>query len=185
MHAPTAGEVLTIPNAISAAGFGMAVHGAARIDTPIGVAEVVAGRLLDLADGPVARRTGQTSEFGAAVDATLDKLGGLAIIAGLWRHDAAPKPVLAAIVAQNAANTAATAIAAKRHPKTELAPTRNGKHAMGWQNAALFTYAAANLVKDIHPRAARAGRFLAGFAAAVGVGYYGARATAEYFRRSR
>ena len=58
---------------MSLAGAVLAWRGAKRINTTAGVAQVVAGRLIDTLDGTVARQTGQTSNFGAIVDAGLDK----------------------------------------------------------------------------------------------------------------
>ncbi len=66
-------DILTIPNAMSIAGAVLAWRGAKRIDTAAGIAQVAAGRFIDILDGIVARKTGQTSDFGALLDAGLDK----------------------------------------------------------------------------------------------------------------
>ena len=67
-------DVFTIPNLISVTGAALAMHGSEKIDTPEGLAECVVGRLADVLDGKVARMTGQTSNFGAALDAITDKI---------------------------------------------------------------------------------------------------------------
>ncbi len=181
---PTSSELFTLPNAISATGFALAVRGSSNLETPQGLFETAAGRSLDLVDGAVARATGQTSEFGATVDATLDKFAGLAIVVSEWRKEIAPKAALIAMLAQNVVNASATAVAMKRHPECDFAPTKDGKHAMAVQNFALASYAIAGLFKESHPRAHRGFRALGHLATGVGVGYYGVKATAEYIHRA-
>lgn len=179
-------DVLTAPNAISAAGFALAVHGAMRVDTPRGVGEAIAGRLLDLADGAVARATGQGSEFGAAVDATLDKFAGLTILIREYQEGIAPTPALAAMFVQNTINGVATAAAMKKHPNEKLERTTEGALAMAIQNAALALYAGANLAKDKKmPRTQAAMYYLGHAATAIGVGYFGTKATKQYLGRAR
>ncbi len=178
-------EVATLPNAISVTGFALALHGASHLDTPVGLAETATGRLLDLVDGPVARATGQSSEFGATVDATLDKFAGLAIVASEWRKDLAPKAALVAMLGQNVANSVATAVAIKRHPDLDLSPTRDGKYAMASQNLALAAYAQSQIVQENYPRTSHLLRSIGHAATAVGVGYYGVKATADYVRRAK
>ena len=54
-------NILTIPNAMSVAGAVLALRGAKRIDTTAGIAQVAAGRFIDVLDGIVARKTGQSA----------------------------------------------------------------------------------------------------------------------------
>ncbi|MFZ1484355.1 MAG: CDP-alcohol phosphatidyltransferase family protein [Candidatus Saccharimonadales bacterium] len=176
-------EVFTVANGMSATGGLLAVHGAPRIDTFWGLCEVIAARILDLGDGPYARKTRTDSEFGATVDATIDKVASFAIVFSEWKKDIAPKPVLAAIVAQNGVNAAATAVAKARHPEADLSPTRDGKNALFIQNVALGSYAIANLLED-GSRGDTAFRFFGLASAAVGVGYYGVKATVAYIKRA-
>lgn len=168
---------------MSATGGLLAVHGAPRIDTFWGLCEVIAARILDLGDGPYARMTGTTSEFGAAVDATIDKIASVAIVASEWNKNIAPKPALAAIVAQNAANAAATAVTKIRHPEADLSPTRDGKNALFIQNVALGSYAIANLLEE-DSRSHSAFRIFGHTAVGVGVGYFGLKATFAYLKRA-
>ena len=67
-------DVFTIPNSISMIGAALVMHGSEKIDKPEGLAECAVGRLADVLDGKIARMTGQTSNFGAALDATTDKI---------------------------------------------------------------------------------------------------------------
>lgn len=181
----TTSDVLTVPNAISAAGLGLVLKGSAHADTGTGIALTVAGRLLDLLDGKVARMLNQSSQFGAGIDAAFDKAGVLAIGINEWRNNLAPKPVLLAIAAQNAINLAATALST-RLGDDQLAPVHEGKRAMGHQNGALGAYAVAALLRK---RGVPTGALvfqLAGHAnAVVGVGYYGIRASRQYVLRVR
>ena len=56
-------------------GAALAMRGSEEIDTPEGLAEMRGrGDQLTVLDGIVARTTGQTSNFGAALDATTDKI---------------------------------------------------------------------------------------------------------------
>jgi phosphatidylglycerophosphate synthase len=178
-------DVLTWPNLMSATGFAMAVHGSTRLNTTSGLVETVAGRLLDVADGFVARRTGQASEFGATVDATLDKFAGLAILVAEGQKGIAPLSDLGAMFGQNITNSVATAVAIKRHPELDLAPTKDGKHAMASQNLALGAYAFGNLIKDHYPRAAQVSRTVGRAATIAGVYYFGSKATNDYVNRAR
>jgi phosphatidylglycerophosphate synthase len=184
MNHPENATFYLIPSAISLAGGALAIDGARRIDTPFGIAEVAVGRSLDLVDGPVARSLDQTSELGAAIDATTDKLAGLAILVNEWRKDVAPRSALLAIAAQNLLSGAATVAAQHRYPDQELRPSRDGKRAMFAQNVALGAYAISHVVAERRPRAAQVLRGLGHVATVVGVGHYGLRATAGYIRRA-
>ncbi len=178
-------DVFTVPNAISAVGLGLVLKGSARADTGWGITLTVAGRLLDLLDGKVARMLDQSSELGAGIDAAFDKAGVLAIGVNEWRGNIAPKPVLLAIGAQNAVNLVATAMST-RLGDDQLAPVFDGKRAMGYQNGALGAYAVAALLrKQGMPTGALVWQLAAHANAVVGVGYYGIRASRQYVIRVR
>lgn len=138
-------DVLTPANALSTAGLLLTVVGSANIDKVSGVAMVGVGRALDLADGYVARRT-HASEFGAAVDATFDKLAVAAIAVQAWRHDAAPDAVLAAVVTFNIINAVSNVYADRKgfEAKTSI----DGKLGMFGQNVAVGAFALANALGD-------------------------------------
>ncbi|MET3806178.1 phosphatidylglycerophosphate synthase [Nakamurella sp. UYEF19] len=177
-------DVLTVPNAISALGLVLVLHGSARADTARGIAETVAGRLLDLLDGEVARKLDQSSEFGAGVDATFDKAGVLAIGINEWRGGIAPKPALLAIAAQNAVNLVATAVATRLGGDKDLAPVDEGKYAMAYQNGALGAYAVSALLRRRgNGRASMVFRIIGDADTLIGTGYFGIRASRRYVTR--
>lgn len=103
-------DIPTIPNAMSIAGAVLAWRGAKHIDTTTtGVAQVAAGRFIDVLDGIVARKTGQTSDFGALLDAGLDKAVTAIILYEIKSKNLAPTEIIAAITAFNGINAVASA----------------------------------------------------------------------------
>ncbi|MDO4712734.1 MAG: hypothetical protein Q4B05_02405 [Candidatus Saccharibacteria bacterium] len=147
-------DVFTWPNVISAIGYRLVHRGSQQLTTPRGVAEVAVGRALDLADGAVARATGQETDLGAAVDASLDKLGMGKILLEAWRTKAAPRPLLAAIALFNVTNGVASLIASTRHPEESYRPPRSGKLAMALSNAALLSHCIGTASEHISGREA-------------------------------
>jgi len=139
-------DVFTIPNFISMIGAALAMHGSKKIDTPEGLAECAVGRLADVLDGKVARMTGQTSNTGAALDATTDKIVMAKILYEMNKRELAPKHVLGTVAILNSMNAAATGIANLRSDeKAETRPTKSGKVGLAMETAALVAYAAAEL----------------------------------------
>ena len=140
-------DVFTIPNLISVTGAALAMHGSEKIDTPEGLAECAVGRLADVLDGKVARMTGQTSNTGAALDATTDKIVMAKILYEMNKKELAPKYVLGTVAVLNSINALATGIANLRSKeKAETRPTKSGKVGLAMETAALVAYAAAELV---------------------------------------
>ncbi len=186
MKRPTPQEVLTVPNAISATGFGMVVKGSAEANPVKALAYTTAGRALDLVDGTAARALGQGSDFGAGVDAFLDKLGMATIIAGGIRHERIPKAAAAAILAHNALNAAASIAHEVRHPNETPRPSKIGKIGMFTENIGVMSYLASSAVEARHPNSrATTGLRMAGHAltmAGVGMGLV---AGAGYVKRAR
>jgi phosphatidylglycerophosphate synthase len=139
-------DVFTIPNLISITGAALAIHGSEKIDTAEGLAECAVGRLADVLDGKVARMTGQTSNTGAALDATTDKIVMAKILYEMNKKGLAPKYVLGAVATLNSINAVATGIANLRSDeKAETRPTKSGKVGLAMETAALVAYAAAEL----------------------------------------
>ena len=139
-------DVFTIPNLISVTGAALAIHGSEKIDTAEGLAECAVGRLADVLDGKVARMTGQTSNFGAALDATTDKIVMAKILYEMNKKELAPKYVLGTVALLNSINAVATGIANLRSKeKAETRPTKSGKVGLAMETAALVAYAAAEL----------------------------------------
>ena len=140
-------DVFTIPNLISVTGAALAMHGSEKIDTPEGLAECAVGRLADVLDGKIARMTGQTSNFGAALDAITDKIVMAKILYEMDKKGLAPKRVLGTVAILNSINAVATGIANLRsEEKAETRPTKSGKVGLAMETAALVAYAAAELV---------------------------------------
>lgn len=175
-------DVASIPNAVSVLGLVLVVRGAARGDTGPGIAMVVAGRLLDLLDGQLARKLNQSSQFGAGLDAIMDKGGVLAIGVNEWRKRLAPRPALVLIGGQNLVNLVATGILTRLSPD-ELVPVRNGKSAMAYQNGALGAYAVSTLYQVRQPLVSRVFALIGHVNTAVGVGWFGVPASRDYVVR--
>lgn len=179
-------DVLTVPNLISVAGAALAIRGSKKIDTTEGLAECAVGRLADVLDGKVARMTGQTSNFGAALDATTDKIVMAKILYEMNKKRLAPKEVLVAVAAPNLINALATGIANLRSDeKAETRPTKSGKVGLAMETAALVAYAAAELAdkRTDNPKPAKLLRKLgaAAFAASLP---FAVHATCTYIKRA-
>ena len=77
------------PNAITLLGFGICVVSAYLVSSGWlvwGGAVFLAGCILDLFDGALARMTGQDSPFGALLDSVFDRLGEAALFVGLGMY---------------------------------------------------------------------------------------------------
>ena len=179
-------DVFTIPNLISVTGATLAIHGSEKIDTAEGLAECAVGRLADVLDGKVARMTGQTSNFGAALDATTDKIVMAKILYELHKKkEMVPEEVLVSIAVSNLVNAIATGIANLRSKeKAETRPTKSGKLAMAGETDTLISYIAAHIAEqDKNPKLAEilhklgAGAFAASLPFAV-------HATHTYIKRA-
>lgn len=139
-------DIFTVPNLISVAGAALAIHGSEKINTAEGLAECAVGRLADVLDGKVARMTGQTSNTGAALDATTDKIVMAKILYEMNKKELAPKYVLGTVAILNSINAVATGIANLRSDeKAETRPTKSGKVGLAMETVALVAYAAAEL----------------------------------------
>ena len=168
-------DVLTVPNFISVAGATLAIHGSKKIDTAEGLAECAVGRLADVLDGKVARMTGQTSNFGAALDATTDKIVMAKILYEMYKKGLAPKHVLGIVALLNSINAGVTGITNLRSDKkAETRPTKSGKLAMAGETVTLISYIAAHVAEqDKNPKLAKllrklgAGAFAASLPLAV------------------
>ena len=179
-------DVFTIPNLISVTGAALAIHGSEKIDTPEGLVECAVGRLADVLDGKIARMTGQTSNFGAALDATTDKIVMAKILYEMNKKELAPKHVLGTVAVLNSINAVATGIANLRSDeKAETRPTKSGKVGLAMETAALVAYAAAELVdkRTDNPKPAKILRKLGAGAFAASLPF-AAHATHTYIKRA-
>lgn len=138
-------DLLQVPTAITAVSFASVLAGARHIDTPQGKALVAAGRFGDVVDGFVARKLDMSSDAGAIADVVADKLGMLAISVGMWKHDIAPKSVLAGMAAKHALNAGATLYNGLRDEnKRAIRPPISGKYGMAADNVSLLSFAVAS-----------------------------------------
>ena len=179
-------DVFTIPNFISMTGAALAIRGSEEIDTPEGLAKCAVGRLADVLDGKVARMTGQTSNTGAALDATTDKIVMAKILYEMNKKELAPKHVLGTVAVLNSINAVATGIANLRSDeKAETRPTKSGKVGLAMETAALVAYAAAELVdkRTDNPKPAKLLRKLGAGAFAASLPF-AAHATHTYIKRA-
>ncbi len=138
-------DIITPANAVSVMGLMLVVAGSLRLDTLPGVILIGTGRLLDIADGYIARRT-RTSEFGAALDASLDKLAILVIVTSALWYQAVPWPLLLWVFGQNLVN-AMFAIAAWSRGRP-LHSSLYGKRTIFLQNLAIGLLLLAHFVPE-------------------------------------
>lgn len=174
----------TIPNTMTLVGGAMTWLGAKNIGTLSGLTEVVIGRTIDAFDGVVARKTGQTSDFGAALDAGIDKFVTAKLLYEMWQKGAAPEALLGIIATHQAINTGATLATNLKHQSADTRPTRAGKLAMATETASLFAYVSSFTAEnsgkpEIAEKLRRIG--LVAFVASVPLAI---RSTASYVKRA-
>ena len=126
-------DIFSPANAITVAGFALSAYGATHIGELSGVIEAGTGRALDVVDGFVARKT-HASEFGAKLDASLDKAAVGIIVGEAWHQHAAPEAALSVIAIYNVINAVSNVYSDHKsgQAKTSIA----GKRAMFGQNLA-------------------------------------------------
>lgn len=179
-------DIFTVPNLISVAGAALVMRGSEKINTAGGLAECAVGRLADVLDGKVARMTGQTSNTGAALDATTDKIVMAKILYEMNKKELAPKYVLGTVAILNSINAVATGIANLRsEEKAETRPTKSGKVGLAMETAALVAYAAAELAdkRTDSPKPAKLLRKLGAGAFAASLPF-AVHATCTYIKRA-
>ena len=178
-------DVFTIPNLISVTGAALVIHGSEKIDTAEGLAECAVGRSADVLDGKIARMTGQTSNFGAALDATTDKIVMAKILYEMNKKELAPKRVLGTVATLNSINALSTGIANLRSKeKAETRPTKSGKLAMAGETVTLISYIAAHIAEqDKNPKLAKLLRKLGTTAFAASLPF-AVHATCTYIKRA-
>lgn len=137
MPAITRADIFSPANGISLIGLSMAIYGSLTIATLAGVLILGVGRIIDVFDGPIARRT-HTSGFGALVDATCDKVGIAFLVTAVWFAGYAPVWLLIYVLLQNIANVFISWLTARRGAKP--AASHYGKYAMFLQNTSIGMY---------------------------------------------
>jgi len=131
-------DIFTPANAVTIVGGALAVHGATHIHELSGVLEFGAGRMLDICDGFIARRT-HSSPFGEGLDATVDKAAIAAGVGEAWHQNAVPWEVLAVIALINITNASAN-LYAKRQGAEPHSSWAGKRYTFG-QNAAYGAFA--------------------------------------------
>lgn len=185
MKRPSLKEVATVPNAISLAGFGLVAKGSVEADPVASAAYITAGRALDLVDGAAARALHQESEFGAKLDALLDKLGMAAIVSSALYHGRMPGVAAGAVVAHNTFNATASVVHELRHPNDAARPSKAGKIGLFIENVGIISYLASSAIESRHEGSKTAEALKLGGHAltACGVGL-GLVAGAQYMKRA-
>lgn len=140
-------DIFSPANATSLIGLCFTVFGAIHVSSLFGVLLLGTGRFIDVFDGKIARAT-HVSRFGAAVDATCDKIGLAVLIPAVWIADIAPYWLLVYIAVQNILNIFLSFWSAARGGKP--ASSKYGKYAMFLQNISLGFYALGNTI-DFRP----------------------------------
>jgi phosphatidylglycerophosphate synthase len=127
-------DITTPASIITLAGLLLSIYGAFQLNTVHGLVLVAIGRGLDLIDGPVSRLTRPT-RFGAAFDATSDKIALLAILIACFTYDIQPIWLVAYVAIHNLLNSVLSVVAEKRgnNPEASL----DGKLSMFFENIAL------------------------------------------------
>jgi phosphatidylglycerophosphate synthase len=141
----TRSDIFSPANAVSVIGLSLTIYGSFHIKTLAGVLILGLGRFIDIFDGKIARAT-HVSRFGAAVDATFDKIGLAFLVPAIWIADIAPYWLLVYILLQNLLNVVFSLVATMRNAK----PTSSkfGKHAMFLQQISLGFYALGNTIDN-------------------------------------
>lgn len=138
-------DVFSPANAVSLIGLSLTIYGSLNITSLTGVLLLGLGRFIDIFDGKVARAT-HVSRFGAAVDATFDKIGIAFLVPAIWIAGIAPIWLLVYILAQNILNVIFSVLASAR--KAKPTSSQYGKHAMFMQNISLGCYALGNTIDN-------------------------------------
>lgn len=170
--------LVTPGNVVSGLGLGLVLDGLRRIRdgrTVLGLSEVTAGRLCDLADGAIAHKTGTKSPLGEALDATFDKIGTAATLPTFMMEGIVPPVAGLAIGAQNVANAALSMEAVRRGNR--LHPSQSGKVSVAMQWATMGAYGLSEILSS--PSTKRRTRLL-GHALAAGSTVLGIAATVGY-----
>ncbi len=178
-------DIPTIPNAMSIAGAVLAWRGAKRIDTAAGIAQVAAGRFIDVLDGIVARKTGQTSDFGALLDAGLDKAVTAIILYAIKSKNLAPTEIIAAITAFNGINAVASAKTIVEAGDETVRPEISGKLALALETSSLLAHLVGSRLETTgQGQLARVARGIGNLAFAVSLPL-AFKSTLSYVKRAR
>lgn len=140
--------IITPANLLSFGGAVIVVYGLILIaDREIlGAFYILIGRIADITDGFVARRTGTVSPLGEAMDATIDKILLLLAIIALWSAALVPVWLIILMLFHATINSVISLYAKLK--KVSVHPVPAGKYSTAalWTSVVLLT--AAKLVED-------------------------------------
>ena len=137
-------DVLTPANFITVSGLVITTYGATRLNTLDGFIIVIIGKFLDVVDGFVARKT-HTSDFGAAMDATADKITGFIILISALIFDMVTVGFIIFLLVQHLIVAGLSVFAALRG--ISLKVTKLGKRNMFLHLVTLFILIGSHFVK--------------------------------------
>ena len=144
-------DLLKLPTLLTATGMALAYRGAKNITTVEGTHDIRNARLLDIADGIVARGLDMESDAGALADVTADKLEQLIIAIEAWKQNALPKSVISYLFLKNLAHTALTIGASFNHPGESFRTPKANKYAMLLENLGAGLLLEANAYETERP----------------------------------
>lgn len=127
--------IFNVPNTITFARLVGVVCESARYAKTGGIQHFFRGLgifLLDVLDGPAARKLNQETEFGKQFDPIVDKISVATLATSAVMHGEADWPVVAIVGTLNASNMAATAVAKARNVPIEV--TKIGKYSQFGMN---------------------------------------------------
>jgi phosphatidylglycerophosphate synthase len=128
------GDLLMPPTLLTATGMKLVHEGSQDLSKIANVKKIRNGRLLDIADGIVARTLNMESDAGALADVTADKLEQLLVAIEAWKQDALPKSVISYLAIKNLAHTILTIAASLNHPGESFRTPQANKLAMFLEN---------------------------------------------------
>ncbi len=173
--------IVTPANTVSLVGAGLVASGLKDVatgKTAKGIVKISVGRGADLGDGRVAEKTQTKGPIGEALDVVIDKTEMAAVLPVFVHKNILPQPAAGVIAAQNAANTAFSAIAKRRG--ITLHPSREGKMATfgQWTTGAL--YGSAFLARENEMSGLARGLEVAGHISLAATAALGAKAILGY-----
>lgn len=175
-------DIPTIPNAMSVAGAVLALRGAKRIDTTAGIAQVAAGRFIDVLDGIVRPQNGADKRFRR--------------VAGCWARQSchcyeiksknlAPTEIIAAITAFNGINAVASAKTIVETGDETVRPEISGKLALALETSLLLAHLVGSRLETTgQSQLARVARGIGNLAFAVSLPF-AFKSTLSYIERAR
>jgi phosphatidylglycerophosphate synthase len=150
------GSVVTPSNLMDVAALYGVYKNAPKLDTTSGIVKVGASFTADMGDGPVARMTGTTGEFGKFLDHTGDKPKVLWSMWNMSRLGLVPKDIIALTVGQQVATMAAVVYDQALNETPKIGVSVEGEHHMAGLTFGNSLHAiGADFGRHGHPKAER------------------------------